>query len=140
MATITGHLEALLLACCVVQASVAVLNLNLVRILGWQADVERMSPLVRQVFHIHAFFVSFTLLIFAVLTWRLADVMAAGSERTAAWLAGAIGLFWGIRTAMQWLYYSPSHWRGNAGRTLIHWTLTVVYAAMTLVYLIAARQ
>jgi hypothetical protein len=50
--------------------------------------------------------VSFTLLIFATLTWRLADVMAAGSERAAVWLAGGIGLFWGIRTLLQWLYYT----------------------------------
>jgi hypothetical protein len=136
----TGLLEDLLLACCVVQASVAVLNLNLVRILDWHEDIERLSPLVRQVFHIHAFFVSLTLLIFATLTWRFADVMATGSERTAAWLAGAIALFWGIRTAMQWFYYSPSHWRGRPGRTVIHWTLTFVYGAMTLVYVVAAMR
>ena len=46
----TGYLEALLLACCFVQVTVAVVNLNLVRILDWRADVERMSPLVREVF------------------------------------------------------------------------------------------
>ncbi|MCA9099673.1 MAG: hypothetical protein KDA63_00895 [Planctomycetales bacterium] len=136
----TGYLEALLLACCFVQVTVAVVNLNLVRILDWRADVERMSPLVREVFHIHAFFVSLTLLLFAVLTWRFANVMATGGEPTAAWLAGAMGLFWGIRTLMQWFYYSPSHWRGQTGRTVIHWMLTVVYGAMTITYLIAASR
>ena len=37
-----------------------------------QADIERMSALVRDVFVIHSWFISLTLLIWGVLTWRFA--------------------------------------------------------------------
>ena len=57
------------------QAAVALLNLNLTRILGWKTEVSRMSPLVREVFQIHTWFISLTLMIFAILTWRFGPIM-----------------------------------------------------------------
>jgi len=35
------------------------------------------------------------------------------------------------------LHYSPSHWRGDALRTVIHWALFLGYGAMATVYLAA---
>jgi hypothetical protein len=120
------------------QLAVAILNLFLIRIMNWKPDLDRAPLLIREVFRVHVVFMSLTLSIFAVLTWRFAAEIAAAATPLAIWLATAIGLFWLVRSIMQWLQYSSSHWRGNVGRTLIHWMLFLGYAAIATAYFLAA--
>ena len=120
------------------QIAVAFLNLRLDRLLGWQSQLAALPLLMREVFHVHKWFVSITLLIFGTVTLRFASEIAAGENEVARWLAAGIGIFWAIRTLIQWLYYDWSHWRGQAGRTAIHWILTLAYGGSAVVYLVAA--
>ena len=131
-------LAVLLRVAAAAQAAVALLNLTLPRVLGWRPDLARLPRLVREVFYVHAGFISLTLAIFAVLTWRFAPDLARGDDELAAWLAAGIGVFWGVRTAVQVLYYSASHWRGRRRETVAHVTLLAVYGGMTTLYLLAA--
>ena len=131
-------LDLLLRAAALAQLAVAFLNLFLIRIMKWKPDLDRAPPLIREVFRIHVVFISITLSIFAALTWRFAHEIARASSPLAIWLAVAIGLFWFVRSIMQWLHYSANHWRGNSLRTLIHWTLFLGYGAMAVVYFAAA--
>ncbi|MBV9464389.1 MAG: hypothetical protein JO317_09190 [Verrucomicrobiae bacterium] len=126
-------------AAAAVQLTVATLNLGLKRMLGWQAEIERQSLLLKEVIHVHTWYISLTLAIFAVLTLRFATAFASGAEPLVRWLAAAIGLFWGLRVVIQILYYSASHWRGRPGRTAIHVACLVIYGALTAIYAIAAR-
>jgi hypothetical protein len=125
-------------AAAVAQIAVAILNLSLIRIMKWKPDIELMPLLVREVFRIHCYFISITLAIFGVISWRFARDIASGANPIGIWLAGGIGLFWLIRSSMQWLYYSPGHWRGRTDRTVIHFLLFFGYSALTAVYLAAA--
>lgn len=120
------------------QLLVAILNFFLIPIMKWKTDLARAQLLIREVFRVHLIFISITLSIFAALTWRFADEIAAAASPMAIWLASAIGVFWIVRSIMQWLYYSSSHWRGNRTRTLIHWVLFLGYGAMGLVYFAGA--
>lgn len=122
------------------QLIIAILATQMPRLLRWQEDIARMSLLVREVFLIHKFFLSYTLILFAVLTWRFAPDIAAGHNPLAAWLCAAIALFWGIRTVFQWTFYSREHWRGKPRETAIHWTLTIVYASWSSIYTISALR
>src|SRR5437868_8506653 len=131
-------LDLLLRATAVAQLTIAILNLFLIRIMKWKTDLDRAPLLIREVFRIHVVFISITLAIFAALTWRFAHEIATAANPLAIWLATAIGMFWIVRSVMQWLHYSSSHWRGNTARTLIHWTLFLGYGAMGVVYLAAA--
>ena len=135
MNTFTSLSVSLLEAAALLQVGIAALNLFLVRLLHWREDLLRMPLLLREVFRIHAWFISITLAIFAVLTWRFAPQMAGGADPVCRWLAAAIGLFWTIRTTLQITYYSSSHWRGRPGRTLVHISLLVVYGGFALLYL-----
>jgi hypothetical protein len=128
--------EFLLLAASL-QAGIAVLNLFLVQLLKWQTEVARMPLLLREVFQVHAWFISITLTIFATLTFRFAGEMARGTNAVAAWLAGGIGIFWAVRTVLQIVWYSSSHWRGQLNRTLIHIALLIIYGGFAAVYLLA---
>ncbi|CAN5161054.1 hypothetical protein BH23VER1_BH23VER1_03470 [soil metagenome] len=137
MKTILEHLEWVLIAAAVGQLVLAAINLRLVKILGWEEDLRSMSLLVREVFHVHKWFISITLVIFAVLTLRFPGDLAGGSE-LGRWLAGCIGAFWGIRTWMQWAYYSPSHRRESSARMAVHWALTICYGGAAMAYLCGA--
>lgn len=134
----TALLEVGLLLAAAGQASIALLNLSLVRLMRWEADLQRMPLLVREVFRVHAWFISITLTIFAALTWRFVGDLAAGTEPIYRWLAAAIGVFWAVRAVLQVTYYSSSHWRGIPSRTLAHVVLLLVYSGFGAVYLAAA--
>jgi hypothetical protein len=132
------HLDLVLRAVALAQFAIAILNLFLVRIMKWKPDLERAPLLIREVFHIHCIFISITLSIFAMLTWRFADDIASATNPLAIWFAAAIGIFWAVRSVLQWLYYSTSHWRGDFRRTVIHWLLFLGYAGFAAVYFTAA--
>src|SRR2546430_4985715 len=131
-------LDHALRAAALTQFAVAILNLFLIRIMKWEPDLDRAPLLIREVFRIHVVFISITLSIFAVLTWQFAHEIASAASPLAIWFAVAIGLFWLARSAMQWLHYSASHWRGGALRTVIHLAPFFGYRAMAIVYLTSA--
>ena len=122
------------------QLAVAVLNLFLVRIMKWEESVARMPQLVREVFHVHAWFITITLVIFGVVTIRFAGELAAGTNDLGRWLATGIGIFWLIRWLMQFFYYDSSHWRGKRAETIVHIVLIFLYGSLAGVYLLAAFQ
>jgi hypothetical protein len=117
------------------QLLIAVLNLGLVRIMRWQDDLERMPLLIREVFKVHSLFISITVATFGILTWRFADTIVLGGNELAKWMTGGIGIFWSVRAAIQWIGYSPSHWRGLPAQTAVHWTLFLVYGGFGAIYL-----
>jgi len=131
-------LELILYAVAAAQLGVAVLNLFLVRLLGWRAELERMPLLVREVFVVHAWFISVTLAIFGAVTWRFAPEFASASHEVFRWLAIGIGSFWALRTILQITYYSSSHWRGRLDRTIIHILLLAAYGGLAGAYITAA--
>lgn len=119
------------------QGILAVLNLGLVRIMHWEEEMERMPLLVREVFHVHRWFISVTLAIFSALTCRFWREFALGADPVCRWLACGIGLFWAIRAVLQVTYYSSGHWRGIPSRTVVHVLLLVIYSGWAAVYLVA---
>lgn len=134
------NLDVALRSVAVLQLMVAALNLCLVRLMGWKDDLARLPLLPREVFHVHSWFISLTLAIFAALTWRFAGEMAGGASPIARWICGAIGIFWAIRAVFQWSYYSHEHWRGRSTPTAMHWLLFLSYGGLAAVYLRAAFQ
>jgi hypothetical protein len=140
MKLLFDNLELFLRLAALAQLGVALLNLFLIRIMKWERDLVSAPLLIREVFHIHTYFISITLAIFGALTWRFAHVFATGAQPICVWLAAGIGLFWAVRSVMQWTHYSAIHWRGDALRTAIHWMLFAGYGALGAVYIIAATR
>ena len=120
------------------QLSIALINLSLERLMNWRADLERMPLLIREVFRVHVIFITVTVATFALLTWRFASEIATRANQLAVWLAAAIGIFWAIRSVLQWTHYSRSHWRGDRTRTALHWLLFLGYGALGILYIGAA--
>ena len=121
------------------QIALAIVNFFLPRLMSWEEELARLSRLPREVFHVHAWFVSITLALFGVLTWRFAEDFASGASPLAKWLTTGIGIFWTIRLILQWTYYSASHWRGQGLRMVAHLVLTSIYFGWAAVYLLGGR-
>ena len=130
-------MELLLKIAAILQLGIAIFNLFMPRILKWQADLERLPLLIREVFYVHSWFISTILTIFAILTWRFNLEMVSGTNSVAAWLAVSIGIFWLFRAILQIIYYSPSHWHGNPVRTLVHIGCLAIYGGMAVIYFLA---
>lgn len=120
------------------QIFIACLGPMIPRLLNWREAIANMPLLVREVFWVHTFFIGLTCAIFGVITWRFAADIAAPAHEMIRWFAFCVGLFWSIRSVMQWTVYSASHWRGNARLTVIHWTLFLGYGAFAAAYFFAA--
>lgn len=132
MRLVIEALPILLKAGAVGQLLVALLNLRIPHILGWRKDIETLPLLIQEVFHVHVWFISITLTIFAAVTWQFADVMAI--DPVARWLACGIAGFWGIRTFIQVFYYSASHWSGKSAEFAVHVTLLIAYGGLAVTY------
>src|SRR5258705_1813700 len=91
------------------QIAIALLNLFLVRLLDWRAELERVPLLLQEVFQVHAWFISVTLTIFGMITWQFAGELAANSDPIGRWLTAGIAGFWTLRTVLQVVYYSSCH-------------------------------
>ena len=135
MSTSLLRMEMLLRVAALFQLVIATLNLFLVPLLGWKKKLARVPQLMKEVFYVHAWFISFSLAIFGVMTWQFASYMAQGEAAVYRWLAVGIGLFWGLRASLQVTYYSSSHWRDQAGRTVVHIILLVMYSGCGALYL-----
>lgn len=120
------------------QLFIAVLGPMIPRLLHWKEPIAAMPLLVREVFWVHTFFIALTCAIFGGITLRFAADIAQPAHELIRWFAAAIGLFWGIRSVMQWTVYSSSHWRGLPMKTIAHWVLFLGYGAFAVTYLIAA--
>ncbi len=135
------HPQALTIAlqlAAITQATLAIVNLFLIRIMNWRPALNRLPLLPREVFVVHGWFISITLAIFAVMTWRFAPDIAAGTNEPLRWLAAAIATFWSVRFILQWTYYSHAHWLGKPRETIVHIACCIVYGSWAATYVVAA--
>ena len=140
MKLLIDNLELFLRLAALAQLGVAILNLFLIKIMKWERDLASAPLLIREVFQIHIYFISITLALFGALTWRFSGDIVHAAHPLCIWLAIGIGIFWAVRSLMQWSHYSAVHWRGDRLRTLIHWMLFLGYGAFAAVYFTAAGR
>lgn len=102
----------------------ALLHAAFPRRFNWHEETARLSPLNRQIFFVHSFFIALTLAIFGALSFVIAASLAAPSAVSRTVLAGFV-VFWTLRLATQLFVYDASLWRGDRFNTAVH----VVFAA-----------
>lgn len=117
----------------VLMGGLALLNVFVPRRFGWRAELSRVSLLNRQVFQVHAVFLVVTLTLFAALLLTSADALLERTRLARAMLLG-LTLFWGLRMAMQWFYYSPAIWRGHRFNTRMHVLFSALWIYFTGVF------
>jgi hypothetical protein len=87
-----------------IQIGDAAVNLALPGPLRCRENLEKVSPMIRQVFIVHWFYVLLVLVIFGAACLLYAPELAAGGP-LARFLCGAMALFWGLRVPIQMLVF-----------------------------------
>ncbi|HTT34160.1 MAG TPA: hypothetical protein VMH48_11205 [Methylomirabilota bacterium] len=119
-----------------VQIAIAFANFFLPAKLKYQENLSRVSPIIRQIFVVHSFYIVGVVLLFAVLTFGFAGELASG-HGLGRFLTAAIALFWLCRAPVQLLYYDATLRRDNRWGDIAFTAgalfLGVTYGAATLV-------
>jgi aminobenzoyl-glutamate utilization protein B len=90
----------------------------------WKGELARLSPLNRQIFLVHTFFIALVLVLFGAVSLLFPDALLTPSPLSRAVLAG-LTLFWALRLYVQLFVYDRALWRGNRLYTCFH----VLFAA-----------
>lgn len=116
-----------------VMAALVVISLFIPRRFHWREEMAHLSLLNRQVFQVHSVFIGLILAMFSALLLTSADALLEPTRLSRAILAG-LTIFWGLRTLVQWFFYSPAIWRGHRFNTAMHGVLSVTYVYVTAVF------
>ena len=118
-----------------VQLLIAASNFFLPRKLRYRENLDRVAPIIRQIFVVHAAYIVGVLLLFAALTLGFASELASG-RGLGRFLAAGICVFWLFRAPVQLLYYDASLRRTNRLGNIAFVTaaifLTLTYGAAAL--------
>ena len=75
-----ANLNTILIAAAIGQILIAMLNMRLDKLLHWDSELKSVSQLLREVFYVHKWFITITLLIFGIITIRFANDIGTGSQ------------------------------------------------------------
>jgi hypothetical protein len=95
-----------------VQIAIASANLFLPTKLKYRENLSLVSPIIRQIFVVHSFYIVGVVLLFAAVTFGFAGELASG-HGLGRFLASAIAVFWLLRAPVQFLYYDAALRRQN---------------------------
>jgi hypothetical protein len=96
------------------------------RHLKWREDAARLSLANQSIFHVHAFFICFVLVMMG-LPCLLEPSVFLEHSRAGAWLAWSFAAFWMTRLFVQWFVYPSELWRGKRMETIAHVGFTMVW-------------
>jgi hypothetical protein len=99
----------------------------------WKEEAARLSPLNRQIFFVHSFFIAVMLVFFGVLSFVVAHVLPAPSLLSRVVLGGFVA-FWSLRLLVQLFVYDTRLWRGDPFNTAMHLGLIAFWTYLVSVY------
>ena len=112
------------------QLIVAAANLPAKRILSFETDLAKLTPIVRQIYHVQHAYIVGLLLFFA----GISPLLGAGTPLAVA-LSGMLSLFWAARLGVQRLYYDPAVNRRHRAADVF---FTLCFAALAAIFAAAA--
>ena len=103
------------------------------RYFRWREETADLTPLTRQILHIHTFFIGLTVFLMGLLCLTSAtDLIQTPLGRR---ICLGLGLFWGIRLMLQFFGYSSRLWRGKPFETAMHVLFSLFWAFLTALFL-----
>jgi alginate O-acetyltransferase complex protein AlgI len=101
--------------------------------LHWREELSRLSPFNRKLMWSYGFFIVFTILTFAALTFGLHNSFLRG-EPAALALAGFMCLFWVVRLIVDFFYYSAEDWPKGVTLQMGHSLLNLLFVFLAAGY------
>ncbi len=87
-----------------VQLAIAAANLEVARKLDYRSNLARLTPMVSQIFLVHAVYIVLVILWLGALCLLFAARLASG-DPLARFLTGGVAAFWGLRAIIQLTVY-----------------------------------
>jgi len=114
-------------------ASLVIVNLFIPSRFHWREEMSRLSLVNRQIFQVHTLFLVLTLALFSALLLTCASELLEPTRLSRAILIG-LTIFWGLRMAVQWGFYSSALWRGHRFNTIVHYAFSVLWIYLTSIF------
>lgn len=105
----------------------------------WKTDLAKLSLLNRQIFIVHCFFISLTLVLMGGITLFYTRALLEPTTLSRAGLA-AVVVFWLCRLFIQFFVYDSALWRGNKFNTRMHVLFSVIWVYVVVTYSFAAKH
>ena len=106
------------------------LHIPIGRELRWREDASRLTPVNRDVFHVHILFICLVIVMMG-LPCLIDPQVFLEPSRAGAWLSWSFAGFWAARLYSQFFIYSSELWRGKRRETIAHWIFTAAWIALT---------
>lgn len=123
----------MIIAAGICQLTIVLASFRLPGVLGWEADLDKMNPLNRQIFKVYSLYILAINLCFALLSLILTGYLIDGTV-----LAIAVSLFmavyWGVRMVLQFTYYDTSHKPDGKLYALAEIYFSAVFIFLTVTY------
>ena len=86
------------------QVAISIANFFLPKRLGYRENLEKVAPIIRQVFFVHSAYIVGVLLLFAAVTLGFATELSSG-RGLGRFLAGSMAMFWLCRVPLHLFYF-----------------------------------
>lgn len=114
----------------------ALLHLDFPRRFAWKRELARLSLLNKQVMEVHTFFIALTLILMGALCISSAELLHTSTlGKRVSW---GLFVFWLARLAVQFVWYSPSLWRGKRFETVVHLVFVMLWVFFSGLFLMSA--
>jgi hypothetical protein len=108
------------------------------RYFKWQNELAKLSLLTRQIFLVHCFFISLSLILMGGCTLFYTNALLRSGMLSRVVLVGFV-VFWLTRLTFQLFVYDSAIWRGHRFYTFMHVGFSIFWAYVVLVYSAALR-
>lgn len=109
------------------------------RYFKWDKELAQLSLLTRQIFLVHCFFISLTLVLMGACTLFCTDALIGSGTLSRIVLSGLV-VFWLARLAFQFFVYDPAIWKGRRFYTVMHVVFSAFWTYVVLIYGAALRM
>nr|WP_245243749.1 hypothetical protein [Mariniflexile gromovii] len=112
----------------------ALIHIGFPKYFNWNAELNTLSLLNRQMMTVHTFFIALTVFLMGLLCVTSAnEIIDTNLGRK---IALAFAIFWSIRLYIQFFIYSPKLWKGKKFETSIHILFSLFWFYFSLVFFI----
>ena len=114
------------------QVLIAAANIPAARLLDYRGQMQRVSPIVRDIFYVQNLYIELVLVAQALVCWLFPGDLLGGST-LGRFSSGYLAAFWGLRLVIQFLHYDRDARRAyplvDAGMIVFQVYLTAVFLA-----------
>jgi hypothetical protein len=103
---------------------------------NWTDDLKSLSLINRQMMYVHTFFIGLIVLLMGVLC--LTSSRELINTNLGKKITLGLGIFWLSRLIIQFFGYSSKLWKGKSFETTIHILFSLLWAYLSLVFLLTS--